>query len=161
MPLHPGSQERIAEYLESAGHAHLASTPLFRPRPQQSARRPTGHRSLTADGVYQLIKFYGKKVGIAVARFGPHAARATAATNALDAGADIAKVQGMAWARQYQHHTCVRSPRKTRPEDSPVFKGQILTSNWDLPTRGVEDAIVRPLHSRLSPRCCRRRHRSI
>jgi hypothetical protein len=30
VPLHPGSQERITEYLESAGHAHLAATPLFR-----------------------------------------------------------------------------------------------------------------------------------
>jgi site-specific recombinase XerD len=76
---------------------------------------------LTADGIYQLIKFYGKKVGIGVDRFGPHAARATAATNALDAGADIAKVQewlghaNISTTRVYDH-------RKTRPEDSPVFK---------------------------------------
>ena len=43
-------------------------------------------------GVYRMVKRYGKQVGIAVERFGSHAARATAATNTLDASADIAKV---------------------------------------------------------------------
>jgi len=120
VPLHPGSQERITEYLEAAGHVQLASSPLFRPvrNNRNGGRLDTG---LTADGIYQLIKFYGKKVGIGVDRFGPHAARATAATNALDAGADIAKVQewlghaNISTTRVYDH-------RKTRPEDSPVFK---------------------------------------
>jgi integrase/recombinase XerD len=120
IPLHPGSQERISEYLEAAGHAHLASSPLLRP---VSNNRNGGRLDtrLTTDGIYQLIKFYGKKVGIGVDRFGPHAARATAATNALDAGADIAKVQewlghaNISITRVYDH-------RKTRPEDSPMFK---------------------------------------
>ena len=50
-----------------------------------------------------------------------HAARATAATNALDAGADIAKVQ--AWLGHANVSTTrVYDHRKTRPEDSPVFK---------------------------------------
>jgi site-specific recombinase XerD len=72
-------------------------------------------------GVYRMVKRYGKQVGIAVERFGPHAARATAATNALDAGADIAKVQGwlghanISITRVYDH-------RKSRPEESAVFK---------------------------------------
>jgi integrase/recombinase XerD len=54
-------------------------------------------------------------------RFSPHRARATAATNAMDAGADIAKVQewlghaNVSTTRVYDH-------RKTRPEDSPAFK---------------------------------------
>jgi site-specific recombinase XerD len=120
VPLHPGSQERLADYLESAGHAQLAASPLFRPvrNNRHGGRLDTG---LTADGVYQLIKFYGKKVGIAVERFGPHAARATAATNALDAGADIAKVQE--WLGHANISTTrVYDQRKTRPEDSPVFK---------------------------------------
>jgi integrase/recombinase XerD len=120
IPLHPGAQERIAEYLENAGHGQLASSPLFRPirNNRHGGRLDT---ALSADGVYQLIKFYGKKAGIAVERFGPHAARATAATNALEAGADIAKVQewlghaSISTTRVYDH-------RKTRPEDSPVFK---------------------------------------
>jgi integrase/recombinase XerD len=50
-----------------------------------------------------------------------YALRATAATNALDHQADIAKVQGwlghanIATTRIYDH-------RRTRPEDSPTFK---------------------------------------
>ena len=68
-----------------------------------------------------MIKLYGQQVGISVDRFGPHAARATAATNALDAGANIAKVQewlghaNVSTTRVYDH-------RKTKPEDSPTFK---------------------------------------
>ena len=76
---------------------------------------------LMPSGVYRTVKLHGKQVGIAVERFGPHAARATAATNALDAGADIAKVQewlghaNVSTTRVYDHW-------KTRPEDSPMFK---------------------------------------
>src|ERR1017187_371432 len=50
----------------------------------------------------------------------PHDSRTAAATNALDAGADIAKVQewlgraNISTTRVYDH-------QKTRPEDSPVF----------------------------------------
>jgi site-specific recombinase XerD len=60
-------------------------------------------------------------VGIGVQRFGPHSARATAATNALDQGADITKVQewlghaNVSTTRVYDH-------RKTKPEDSPTFR---------------------------------------
>src|ERR1700681_3530230 len=52
---------------------------------------------------------------------GPPALRVTAATNALDHQADIAKVQewlghaNIATTRIYDH-------RRTRPEDSPTFK---------------------------------------
>lgn len=119
VPLHPASQERIDEYLQAAGHGSLPSAPLF--KPIRNNRRGTTDTALTTDGVYQLIKVYAKSVGIAVDRFGPHSARATAATNALDAGADIAKVQewlghaNVSTTRVYDH-------RKTRPEDSPTFK---------------------------------------
>lgn len=40
-----------------------------------------------------MLKHYAKRVGITVKRFDPHAVRATAATNALDQCADIARVQ--------------------------------------------------------------------
>jgi site-specific recombinase XerD len=119
VPLHPGSLERITEYLETAGHAALPSAPLF--KPVRNNRRGTTDTALTADGVYQILKHYGLRAGIGVPRFGPHSARATAATNALEAGADIAKVQewlghaNVSTTRVYDH-------RKTRPEDSPVFK---------------------------------------
>ena len=74
-------------------------------------------------GVHRIVKRYGKQVGISVDCFGPHAARATAATKALDQGADIAKVQdwlghaNVSTTRVYDH-------RKTKPEDSPTFKVQ-------------------------------------
>lgn len=119
VPLHPGSLERIEEYLSVSGHSALPSAPLF--HPIRNNRRGTTDTALTADGVYQVLKHYGLKAGISVQRFGPHAARATAATNALDAGADIAKVQewlghaSVSTTRVYDH-------RKTRPEDSPTFK---------------------------------------
>jgi site-specific recombinase XerD len=54
-------------------------------------------------------------------QIGAHSLRATAATNALDHQADIAKVQewlghaNISTTRIYDH-------RKTRPEDSPTFK---------------------------------------
>jgi integrase len=62
-----------------------------------------------------------KRVGVNIEGFGAHSLRATAATNALDHEADIAKVQewlghaNIATTRLYDR-------RKTRPEDSPTFK---------------------------------------
>jgi integrase/recombinase XerD len=77
--------------------------------------------ALMPSGVYRIVKRYSKQVGTSVDRFGPHAARATAATNALDQGADIANVQ------EWQGHANVSTTRvydhwKTRPEGSPTFK---------------------------------------
>ncbi len=119
IPLHPASQESIDEYLHESGQAHSPSAPLF--RPIRNNRRGTTDTALTADGVYFLLKGYGRQVAVAAQRFGPHSARATAATNALEAGADIAKVQewlghaNVSTTRVYDH-------RKTRPQDSPTFK---------------------------------------
>ena len=118
--VHAGTLEAVAEYLAGAGHGDEPTAPLFRPvRANASGSSMTA--ALMPSGVYRMVKYYGEQVGIAVERFGPHAARATAATNALDAGADIAKVQewlghaNISTTRVYDH-------RKTRPEDSPVFK---------------------------------------
>ena len=74
--------------------------------------------AITADGVYRLVRRYSGELGFLI---GAHALRATAATNALDHQADIAKVQewlghaNIATTRIYDH-------RRTRPEDSPTFK---------------------------------------
>ena len=76
---------------------------------------------MTADGVYQILKFYGTKIGVSVDRFGPHSARATAATNALDHEADIAKVQE--WLGHANIATTrIYDRRKHKVEDSPTFK---------------------------------------
>jgi site-specific recombinase XerD len=56
-----------------------------------------------------------------VSGFGPHSLRATAATNALEHNADIAKVQE--WLGHADISTTrLYDKRKSRPEDSPTFK---------------------------------------
>jgi site-specific recombinase XerD len=76
---------------------------------------------LTADGVYKIVLAYAARAQIEVQGFGVHSLRATAATNALEYEADIAKVQewlvhaNIATTRIYDR-------RKSRPEDSPTFR---------------------------------------
>lgn len=120
VPTHPGTLTLIEEYLEAAGHGQDPDAPLFRPV-KNNVQRHT-YTALTPGNVYeQVVLKYLKKLGIFGENMGPHVMRATAATNALDNGADIAKVQewlghaNIATTRIYDH-------RKTRPEDSPTFK---------------------------------------
>jgi integrase/recombinase XerD len=55
-----------------------------------------------------------------------HSLRATAATNALSHEADIAKVQE--WLGHANVSTTrLYDRRKTRPEDSPTFSGEVLS----------------------------------
>jgi integrase/recombinase XerD len=116
LPLHPGTHALIHDYLAAAGHGEDDNGALFRPVRNNSTGRLTG--AITADGVYKLVQAYSLKLGF---KIGAHALRATAATNALDHQADIAKVQewlghaNIATTRIYDH-------RRTRPEDSPTFK---------------------------------------
>ncbi len=75
-------------------------------------------QAITPDGIYKLVQTYSGQLGFEISA---HALRSTAATNALDHQADIAKVQewlghaNIATTRIYDH-------RRTRPEDSPTFK---------------------------------------
>ena len=119
IPCHSGTLERIADYLAFAGRAGDDSGALFRP-----VKNKTGllDDAITPDGVYRMIRAYAKDAKIEnIERLGAHAMRATAATNALDHGADIAKVQEMLGHANIQT-TRIYDRRKTRPEDSPVFK---------------------------------------
>jgi site-specific recombinase XerD len=119
IPVHPAAAELIWAYLEEAGHSLDRDGALFRP-----VKNPGGilERPLTPGAIFSCIVIpYGRQVGICVEGFGPHALRATAATNALENNADIAKVQvwlghaNVSTTRLYDH-------RKLRPEDSPTFK---------------------------------------
>lgn len=115
LPLHPGSAERIHTYLEAAGHGDTPAAPLFQP-----ARRQT-RAALTADGVYKTVLAYAAQARIDLQGFGVHSLRATAATNALEHEADIAKVQE--WLGHANIATTrIYDRRKSRPEDSPTFK---------------------------------------
>jgi site-specific recombinase XerD len=114
VPLHPASAERLHTYLEAAGHAGSPDSPLLQPV------RTTG-AAMTGDGVYKCVRSYAVRAGVAVDGLGVHGLRATAATNALDHEADIAKVQewlghaNIATTRLYDR-------RQQRPQDSPTFK---------------------------------------
>ncbi|MGH8227250.1 MAG: tyrosine-type recombinase/integrase [Steroidobacteraceae bacterium] len=116
IPLHPGTQGLLADYLEASGHAEDKSGPLLRPLRNGRAGELAG--ALSGDGIYKLVRAYAKQLGVTI---GAHALRATAATNALEHEADIAKVQewlghaNIATTRLYDR-------RKSRPEDSPTFK---------------------------------------
>jgi site-specific recombinase XerD len=116
IPLHPDTQELLTEYLEASGHAHDKSAALF--RPIRNNRTGALDRMLSGDGIYKLVRGYAKKLGVVI---GVHVLRATAATNALEHEADIAKVQewlghaNIATTRLYDR-------RKSRPQDSPTFK---------------------------------------
>ena len=116
LPLHLGTHELIHDYLEAAGHGADDNGALF--RPIRNNRTGELDKALDPDMVYKLVRGYSAELGFEI---GAHAPRATAATNALDHQADIAKVQewlghaNIATTRIYAH-------RKTRPEDSPTFK---------------------------------------
>jgi integrase/recombinase XerD len=116
LPLHPGTNALIHDYLVAAGHDADESGALF--RSVSNNRSGKAERAITADGVYKLVRAYSAELGFEI---GAHALRATAATNALDHQADIAKVQewlghaNISTTRIYDH-------RRTRPEDSPTFK---------------------------------------
>jgi integrase/recombinase XerD len=116
LPLHPGTHALIHDYLDATGHGTDENGALFRPVRNNITGRLDG--AITPDGIYKLVRAYSALLGFEI---GAHALRATAATNALDHQADIAKVQewlghaNIATTRIYDH-------RRTRPEDSPTFK---------------------------------------
>ncbi|HRB96996.1 MAG TPA: tyrosine-type recombinase/integrase [Nitrosomonas sp.] len=116
LPLHPAASGLIHDYLDAAGHGPEDTGALF--RSTSNNRDKESQKPITPDGVYKLVQKYSEQLGF---KIGAHSLRATAATNALDHQADIAKVQewlghaNIATTRIYDH-------RKTRPEDSPTFK---------------------------------------
>ncbi|MGV8953847.1 MAG: tyrosine-type recombinase/integrase [Cypionkella sp.] len=119
VPLHPGTAELIDAYLQAAGHSGDAQGALF--RPIRNNVHGNQRASITADGVYKMLAGYAASLRMDVAGFGPHALRATAATNALDHEADIAKVQE--WLGHASIATTrIYDRRKMRPEDRPTFK---------------------------------------
>jgi integrase/recombinase XerD len=119
LPVHPHSLQRISEYLEHAGHGDKPGNALFRPIKNSSGSLD---EALTGHGVYKdVVRKYARVLGLDPSAVCVHGLRATAATNALDHEADIAKVQewlghaSIATTRLYDR-------RKTKPEDSPTFK---------------------------------------
>lgn len=94
-------------------------TPLFRPVRNS---RGTLEKALTGHGIYKnVVKKYARALGLDPNAVCVHGLRATAATNALDNDADIAKVQ------EWLGHASISTTRlydrrKSKPEESPTFK---------------------------------------
>ncbi len=78
LPLHPGTNALIHEYLEAAGHGIDENGALFRPIRNNTTGRLD--KAITPDGIYKLVRAYSAAPGFEI---GAHALRATAATNAL------------------------------------------------------------------------------
>ena len=88
MPLHPAANGLIHNYLDAARHGLEESGALFRSR--SNNRIEGSQKAITPDAVYKIMREYSQILGFNI---WAHALRATAATNALDNLADIAKVQ--------------------------------------------------------------------
>lgn len=116
LPLHPVAAERIHVYLEHDSERELGHGPLFR-----SIRGKTTGAGIGADGLYKVVAQWARVAGIEVDGLGVHGLRATAATNALEHGADIAKVQ--TWLGHANVSTTrLYDKRGDRAEDSPTHK---------------------------------------
>ncbi|SFL60756.1 Phage integrase family protein [Azotobacter beijerinckii] len=106
----PGRPEASGHHLED-----LKAPPFL---PLRGKRTGSG---ISADGIYALVGAYARAAGITVEGLGVDGLRATAATNALEHEADIAKVQ------QWLGHANISTTRlydrrHMRAEDSPTFK---------------------------------------
>jgi integrase/recombinase XerD len=122
IPMHVTAQQLIEEYVALAGHGSDPAAPVF--RPVVNNRTKVLDRPLDPDSVYHnIVRKYGRETGLSAQVKGlcVHSLRATAATNALDNTADIAKVQE--WLGHANVSTTrLYDRRKTRPEDSPTFR---------------------------------------
>jgi integrase/recombinase XerD len=120
VPIHPHTLQTIEEYLGMAGHREDIEGALFRPvkNPVQGELA----KPLSTNAVYKdIVKRYATDIGIDPRCVCPHGLRATAATNALEHEADIAKVQE--WLGHCSISTTrLYDRRKMRPEESPTFK---------------------------------------
>lgn len=120
IPAHPVAVATIEEYLDATGHRTELASPLFRPVKNNATGSLT--KALSGTAIYtDIVKRYAKDAGIPAESIRPHALRTTAATNALEHGADISKVQE--WLGHSNISTTrLYDKRTSRPEDSPTFK---------------------------------------
>lgn len=120
IPVHPHTIQRIRDYLAALGHGEDVRADLF--RPVRNTKGSGLEKPLSGYAIYKnIVQKYARQLGIAPMAICVHGLRATAATNALDHCADIAKVQE--WLGHSNISTTrLYDRRKTKPEDSPTFK---------------------------------------
>jgi integrase/recombinase XerD len=120
IPINPHTMQRVSDYLEITTHKGDIRSPLFT-RVRQTTATSLG-KPLTGHAIYKdVVHHYARKIGIEPSAICVHGLRATAATNALDHDADIAKVQ------EWLGHASISTTRlydrrSMKPEDSPTFK---------------------------------------
>ena len=119
--IHQHALTAIHEYVEAVGHGEDRASPLFRPVKNNATNKGLD-KSLSPEAIYtDIVIRYAKKAGIHFEGLSPHALRTTAATTALDNGADIAKVQD--WLGHANISTTrIYDKRQSRPEESPTYK---------------------------------------
>jgi site-specific recombinase XerD len=119
LPAHPAAVRLIEEYLDASTHRQDANSPLFRP---VKSRTGILENPLSGTAIYtSIVKRHAEAAQIPSEAVRPHSLRATAATNALEHGADIARVQE--WLGHCNISTTrLYDKRNSRPEDSPTFK---------------------------------------
>ncbi len=120
LPAHPVAVATVREYLAAAGHGGELDGAMFRPLRNRTSTAGT-RAALSADSMWRIVMGYAEQVGISVAGFGPHSLRATAATNALEHGAEIAAVSE--WLGHASISTTrLYDKRVVRVENSPTFR---------------------------------------
>ena len=118
IPLHPGTHRLLLDYLEASGHGSDPNGALFRRVHRGGNWAHHRAEALRPNGIYKVMCGYSQQLGIPGH---PHVARASAATNALENGADIAEVQE--WLGHADISTTrIYDRRRRRPEDSPTYK---------------------------------------
>lgn len=93
IPIQAQTLRLIKKYTKEAGHAEDQNGALFRaidPHTKLSARNTKG---LSTNAIYVIVTKYLGDMGLDKQGFGPHALRATAATNALENKTDMSRVQ--------------------------------------------------------------------
>jgi integrase/recombinase XerD len=120
LPAHPVAVAAVRAYLKAAGHGEDRQGPLFRPLRNRTSSEGL-RAALGADSMWRIVMNYAAAIGIKMDGFGPHSLRATAATNALEHGADIAAVS------EWLGHASITTTRLydkrvVRAENSPTYK---------------------------------------
>lgn len=120
IPVHPHTIQRVREYLARVEHGQNARAALF--WPVKNPSYGVLEKALTGHAIYKnVVQKYARDLGIEPRAICVHGLRATAATNALDHSADIARVQE--WLGHSNISTTrLYDRRKTKPEESPTFK---------------------------------------
>ncbi len=120
IPVHPHTIQRVSEYLARVEHGSNGSAALF--WPVKNSRTGILERPLSGHAIYKnIVQKYARELGIEARAICVHGLRATAATNALDHSADIARVQE--WLGHSNISTTrLYDRRKTKPDESPTFK---------------------------------------